>query len=57
VTLAQLGRAGEAAWEAEELLALNPRFSLSRLLLAFPLKDPQQHDALLEALASLGLPP
>jgi TolB-like protein/DNA-binding winged helix-turn-helix (wHTH) protein/Tfp pilus assembly protein PilF len=57
VTLAQLGRAGEAAWEAQELLALNPRFSLSRLLLAFPLKDPQQHDALLEALASLGLPP
>jgi TolB-like protein/DNA-binding winged helix-turn-helix (wHTH) protein/Tfp pilus assembly protein PilF len=57
VTLARLGREDEAAWEAQELLALNPEFSLSRLLLAFPLKDPRQRDALLEALASLGLPP
>jgi TolB-like protein/DNA-binding winged helix-turn-helix (wHTH) protein len=56
VTLAQLGRDDEAAWEVQELLALNPEFSLSRLLLAFPLKDPQQRDELVGALASLGLP-
>jgi hypothetical protein len=40
----------------QELLILNPEFSLSRLLLAFPLKDPEQRDALTNALAELGLP-
>jgi len=55
-TLAKLGRREEAAWEVQELLTLNPEFSLSRLLLAFPLKDPQQRDALTSALAQLGLP-
>ncbi len=57
LTLARLGRKDDAAWEAQELLALNPDFSQSRLLLAFPLKDPQQREALLEAMGGLGLPP
>jgi len=55
-TLAKLERREEAAWEVQELLTLNPEFSLSRLLLAFPLKDPQQIDALKGALTQLGLP-
>jgi len=55
-TLARLGRREEAAWEVQELLILNPEFSLSRLLLAFPLKDREQRDALTNALAELGLP-
>jgi len=54
--LAQLGRTEDAAWEVQELLAINPDFSLSRLLLAFPLKDPRQRDALTSALTQLGLP-
>ena len=55
-TLAKLGRAEEAGWEVQELLALNPEIPVSRLLLAFPLKDPHQRDALTDALAQLGLP-
>ena len=49
------GHRDEAAWKVEELLALSPEFSLSRLLLAFPLKDPQQREALTRAVAQLGL--
>lgn len=52
----ELGKHEEAAWETQELLAVNPDFSLSRLLLAFPLKDPHQRDALTMALSRLGLP-
>lgn len=55
-TLVKLGRKEEAAWEVQELLALNPEFSRSRLLLTFPLKDPNQREALTGALAELGLP-
>jgi tetratricopeptide (TPR) repeat protein len=55
-TLVKLDRQEEAAWEVQELLALNPEFSLSRLLLAFPLRDPHQRDELTGALARLGLP-
>jgi len=55
-TRIKLGQDEEAAWEVQELLAINPDFSLSRLLLAFPLKDPYQRDALTGALAERGLP-
>ena len=55
-TLLRLGQDEEAAWEVQELIAINPDFSLSRMLLAFPLKDPYQLDALTAALAQLGLP-
>ena len=54
-TLATLGNVEEASWEVQELLAVNPDFSLSRLLLAFPLKDRRQLDVLTAALAKLGL--
>ena len=40
----------------QELLAINPELSMSRLLLAFPLKNPEQRAALIEALGALGLP-
>lgn len=56
LTFAKLGRREDAGWEVQELLLLNPEFSRSQLLLAFPLKDPQQHEALTDALAQLGLP-
>ena len=55
-TLLKLGQDEEAAWEVQELIAINPDFSLSWMLLAFPLKDPYQLDALTAALAQLGLP-
>jgi TolB-like protein/DNA-binding winged helix-turn-helix (wHTH) protein len=55
-TLLKLGRDDDAAWEVRELLAINPELSLSRLLLAFPLKNPEQRAALIEALGTLGLP-
>ncbi len=55
-TLLKLGQDEEAAWEVQELITINPDFSLSRLLLAFPLRDPYQFDALTAALAQLGLP-
>jgi TolB-like protein/DNA-binding winged helix-turn-helix (wHTH) protein/Tfp pilus assembly protein PilF len=55
-TLVKLGRWEEADWEVQELVTLNPDFSLSRLLLAFPLRDPQQSDALMDALFQLDLP-
>jgi adenylate cyclase len=55
-TFSKLGKEEAAAWEVQELLTLNPEFSFSRLLLAFPLKDPHQRDALEGALARLGLP-
>ena len=55
-THSKLSDEDAAAWEVQELLALNPQFSLSRLLLAFPLKDPRQRDALTDALGGLGLP-
>jgi predicted Zn-dependent protease len=54
--LIRLGDRESASWEAEELLAVNPEFSLSRLLLAFPLKDPRGQEALHTSLAELGLP-
>jgi predicted Zn-dependent protease len=52
----KLGREDDAAWEAQELLAISPEFSLSRLLLAFPLENPEQRDALIQTLGALGLP-
>lgn len=55
-TLVELGRMEEARWEVQELLQINPDFSLSRLLMAFPLKDPRRQEALTTALSRLGLP-
>lgn len=54
--LSQLGYTEEAAWQVDELLTLSPEFSLSRLLFAFPLKDPGQRETLTRAVARLGLP-
>ncbi len=55
-TRTKLGQHEEAAWEAQELLSINPAFSLSRLFLAFPIKDPLLLDELTGALSQLGLP-
>ena len=55
-TLLKLGRTEDAQWEVQEFLEINPDFSLSRLLVAFPLKDPRDHEELTAALSRLGLP-
>jgi TolB-like protein/Tfp pilus assembly protein PilF len=53
--LVQLGALEDAAWEAEELVATSPNFTLSRMLFAFPHKDPSLRDSLLGAVAKVGL--
>jgi adenylate cyclase len=55
-TLSRLGRPEEAEWEVQELLAIDPDFALSRLLMAFPLKDTRAREVLFDELARLELP-
>jgi TolB-like protein/thioredoxin-like negative regulator of GroEL len=55
-SLARLGQREEAAWQVQELLSLNPELSLSRLVHAFPLADPEHCASLARSLAELGLP-
>lgn len=54
--LAQAGDLTDAEWEAAELLVANPRFGLQRMDFAFPFKNPQTRDRLLEGLRAAGLP-
>lgn len=52
------GRSGDregAVWEAEEILALEPGYSTRSWLETYPMVDRGQQDALLSALADLGL--
>jgi len=52
---AQAGMAEDASWEAEQVRALNPAFSLSAISDAFPFKHPQDRDHFVEALRKAGL--
>ena len=52
---AQDGREDDAMWEAEQVLALNPDFSLQRIQQAFPFKDPADIERLLEGLRIAGI--
>ncbi|MGB5774600.1 MAG: tetratricopeptide repeat protein [Sedimenticolaceae bacterium] len=54
-SLVKLGKIDEANWEAEELITTAPSFSMARMLLAFPHKDPTLRDRLLGAIAQVGL--
>jgi hypothetical protein len=49
------GNQTAAAWEAEEIRALQPGFSSRRWLETFPLTDVAQRTRLVTALAALGL--
>jgi adenylate cyclase len=56
-TYAELDRPEDATWEIQEVLALDPEASLSRMTYAFPFKDPLELEQLLSALRRAGLPP
>jgi adenylate cyclase len=52
---AQAGRVEDATWEAEQVLAVNPDFSVSRISEAFPFKDPADLEHFLDGLHKAGL--
>jgi TolB-like protein/DNA-binding winged helix-turn-helix (wHTH) protein/Tfp pilus assembly protein PilF len=52
---AQAGREEDAKWEAEQVLALNPDFSLQRIRQAFPFKDPADIERFLDGLRIAGI--
>ena len=52
---AQAGREEDAKWEAEQVLALNPDFSLQRIQQAFPFKDPADIERFLDGLRIAGI--
>ena len=49
------GQHDEAAWEAEEVRAIQPDFSTRTWLETYPMTDREQARQLIEALARLGL--
>jgi adenylate cyclase len=53
---AQVGRIGDAEWEAQEILALFPGFTLARVRQREPYKDPAHLDRYVENLRKAGLP-
>lgn len=54
-TFAQLGRAADAAWETEEIRALQPSFRATVWLNTYPIVEPVQRQRLGADLARLGL--
>jgi len=52
---ARSGRNEDARWEAEQVLALNPDFSLQRIRQAFPFQDPGDLEQFLNGLRTAGL--
>ena len=55
-TYAQLGLMDEAEWEAEEVLALDPDFSLRHIVKGLPFKNPAHLETVVGALRKAGLP-
>ncbi len=53
---AQVGRIEDAEWEAQEVLALFPDFSLARVRQTEPYKDPTHLDRYIQDLRKAGLP-
>jgi tetratricopeptide (TPR) repeat protein len=53
---AAAGRLDEAAWEGDEILALDPTFTLSHVAEAFPIRDPGYLQRFLHDLRLAGLP-
>lgn len=52
---AQSGNKKDAEWEVDQVLALNPDFSLERIKQATPFKDPKDLEHFLESLRKAGL--
>ncbi|MGB5473082.1 MAG: tetratricopeptide repeat protein [Gammaproteobacteria bacterium] len=52
---AQDGREADAKWEAEQVLALNPDFSLQRIRQAFPFKESADIERFLDGLRKAGI--
>jgi adenylate cyclase len=52
---ARANRPDDAAWEAEQVLVLNPDFSVHRMESAFPFKDPADLNHFLRGLRKAGL--
>jgi adenylate cyclase len=52
---AQAGRRDDATWEAEQVLTLNPEFSLQRMQQSFPFQDPADLARFLDGLRMAGL--
>ncbi len=46
----------QAEWEAEELLALDPDFSLRHIVKGLPFKNPAHLEKIVGALRKAGLP-
>lgn len=49
-------RLAEAQWEAQELLALDPSFSIARVEQALPIRDPEYRERFVNDLRLAGLP-
>jgi len=52
---AQAGDVDSAQWEAEQILTMDPNFSLKRIEGTLPFKDPADRDRVLEGLRKAGL--
>lgn len=52
----KLGQIEDAEWEAEELLNLNPDFSVSRMAQVLPFKSREHLEVLLDGLRKAELP-
>ncbi len=55
-TLAAMGRLGEARAEIEELIKVNPGYTLRNLPKSVPYKNEKDLDRFLDALRKVGLP-
>ena len=55
-TLVLLGKYDDAAWQVDEMRAMNPKLNSANLLFAFPHKDPEVVDKFKKALLQLDLP-
>ena len=53
--LGQLGEREEAAWQADEVKAIEPAFTVRRWLSTYPMTNPRQGDRLVQALQAFGL--